>query len=270
MIASPQINPADLSLKQLIRRRRYLLLAVLSGAVMAILTFSVLIPQFQQISSIRSRVNTEQQKLDQLNNKVQFLTTFDLNTFKQQHTNLNLILPSAKPFLQLLFSLKQLASDQGVVFSGLDWNVGLVASESATSVPLVGTQPSATAGNAGSSEALLKMPLQLKVLGTTESLNTYFDEMTRMTPVVEIDTVDLVPRFQIQEGLYEASLKLSAYYAPLLSLYGAISGDKLLPKLTQDETDYIGKLGNYHLYIENVSETGGPTPSVQRENPFSL
>ena len=179
MIAGAQINPADLSLKQLIRRRRYLLLAVLSWVVMLMLTFSVLIPQFQAISSIRSQLNAEQQTLNQLNNKLQFLSTFNLNTFKQQNTNLNMILPSTKPFLQLLYSLKQLASDQGVVFSGLDWSVGLVASESASpassTVAQTSAKTSATKATSppGATEALLKMPLQLKVLGTTENLNTY-------------------------------------------------------------------------------------------------
>ena len=269
MIAEAQINPKDLSLKQLVRRRRYLLIAALSWVVMVMLTFSVLIPQFQEISYVRSRLNTEQQTLNQLNNKLKFLSSFDLDTFRQQDVNLNTILPSTKPFLQLLHSLKQLAFEQDVVFSGLDWNVGLVASESAVPEPSIPAQASAKAGSAGATEVLLKMPLQLKVLGTTEHLNTYFNEMTKMAPVVEIDAVDLAPRFQIKEGLYEASLKLTAYYAPLLSLRGAISGDKLLPQLSKDENEYIGKLNTYRIYVEN-SVGVAATPSAQRANPFSL
>lgn len=272
MIAEAKINPKDLSLEQLIRRRRYLLIAVLSWVVMVMLTFSVLIPQFQQISYTRSRLNTEQQTFNQVNNKLKFLSSFDVTTFQQQDTNLNLILPSTKPFLQLLHSLKQLAVEQGVVFSGLDWNVGLVASESAVSVPASAPQTSANsakAGTVGATESLLKMPLQLKVLGTTEHLNTYFNELTKMAPVVEIDTVDLAPRFQIQEGLYEASLKLSAYYAPLFSLRGAVTGDKQLPQLTKDENEYIKKLSNYRIYVENSAGVE-ETPSTQRQNPFSL
>ncbi len=269
MIAGAQINPKDLSLEQLIRRRRYLLLAILSWVVMVMLTFSVLIPQFQQISYTRLRLNTEQQTFNQVNNKLKFLSSFDVNSFQQQEMNLNLILPSTKPFLQLLHSLKQLAVEQDVLFSGLDWNVGLVASESAVPVPLSAPQTSAKAGTVGATEALLKMPLQLKVLGTTEKLNTYFNELTKMAPVVEIDTVDLAPRFQIKEGLYEASLKLSAYYAPLFSLRGAVTGDKPLPQLTKDENEYIGKLSNYRIYVENATG-GGATPSAQRANPFSL
>ena len=236
------------------------------------LLFSVVIPQVQDIFYARDRVSVEQATLQQLNNKLQFLSNFDIENFTQQNDRLNTILPSTKPFLPLLHSLKQLALDQGVIFSGLDWSVGLVASESAEAETTTVKAPTTTKAAAASTkdEQVSKMQLELKVLGSTERLNAYFDAMTKMAPAVEIDSVDLAPKFQIQPGMYEGSLKLSAYFAPLASLRGSVTGDQPLPKLTQEQTDYIQSLVEYKIYTEDIQSGAGATPSAQRANPFAL
>lgn len=273
--ASSTINPQDMSLKQFVRQRRFFLIAALSWVAMLMLTFSVIIPQFQEISYVRDRLDTEQRTLTQLNNKLQFLTSFDQEGFQEQNGRLNIILPSTKPFLPLLHSLKQLAADQGVIFSGLEWSVGLVASDSAE--PVAEQAPGATARQragtqvAGAEEGLSKMDLELKVLGTTDRLNSYFDVITKMAPVVEIETVSLSPKFQVQEGIYEAAIKLSAFYAPLLSLRGAVVGDRPLPRLTTEETEYVNTLAEYRVYLESASlATPSAAPATPRQNPFSF
>lgn len=236
---------------------------------MVMLLFSVVIPQFQDIQYLYSRLETERLTASQLKNKLQFLEAFDINGFQAQNDRLDVMLPSTKPFLPLLFSLKELAKQQDVVFSGLDWSIGLVASDSAapTAPPTAGltTKGAAPVVN----ESLQKMNLVLKVLGTTEKLNGYFDTMTRITPVVEIDDVTLAPKFQIQPGIYEATLKLTAFYAPLTSLRTAVTGDKPLPKLTEAEQGYVKRLSEYITFTEEIDTRPVATPSA-RANPFAF
>jgi len=237
---------------------------------MFMLLFSVVIPQIQDIQYLQSRLETERSTADQLKNKLQFLEAFDLNGFKAQNERVNVMLPATKPFLPLLYSLKELAKQEDVIFSGLDWSIGLVASDSAAQSQGTETSKSTktTAAQVASGDSLQKMNLVLKVLGTTEKLNGYFDAMTRITPVVEIDDVALAPKFQIQQGIYEATLKLTSFFAPLTTLRTAVTGDKPLPKLTQEEQAYIQKLNEYTTFVEaqNVSIA---TPSA-RQNPFGF
>ncbi len=259
----------EMSLRQFARQRRFLLISIASWVVMVMLLFSVVIPQFQDIQYLQTRLEAEQVTAAQLKNKLQFLDAFDLNGFKGQNDRLNVMLPSTKPFLPLLFSLKELAKQEDVVFSGLDWSIGLVASDSAaqTAAPTSGL---ATKGPApASNESLQKMSLVLKVLGSTDKLNGYFDAMTRITPVVEIDDVTLAPKFQIQAGIYEATLKLTAFYAPLTSLRTTVVGDKPLPKLTTDESGYVSKLNEYITFTEQINEGPLETPTA-RANPFAF
>lgn len=263
---STGVSMPEMSLRQFIRSRRYLLIAVLSWIAMIILLFSVIVPQFQEIQYIQGRYSTEQKTLEQLRNKLQFLDAFDLEGFRQQNDRINTILPSSKPFLPLLHALKSLANEQGVIFSGLEWSIGLVASESAQPQP---DQPTATTrGGTQQEESLSKMELEMKILGTTDRLNLYFEAMTRMAPVIETDTVSLSPKFQIQEGVYEASLKLTAFYAPLISLRGVVTGDKPLPKLSNDENAYIQSLQGYRVYVEDLSSVEATASG--RTNPFTF
>ena len=263
---APAISMPEMSLRQFVRSRRYLLIAVISWIAMIILLFSVIIPQSQEIQYIQGRYSTEQKTLEQLRNKLQFLDAFDLEGFQQQNDRINTILPSSKPFLPLLHALKSLANEQGVIFSGLEWSIGLVASESAQ--PQSDQQVASARGGAQPEESLSKMELEMKILGTTDRLNSYFEAMTRMAPVIETDTVSLSPKFQIQEGVYEASLKLTAFYAPLISLRGVVTGDKPLPKLSNDENAYTQTLQNYRVYVEDQSSI--EATSSGRVNPFAF
>lgn len=262
--------PPDMSLRQFVRQRRYFLAAALSWVIMVMLTFSVLVPQLQEITYVRERHDTETKALAQLRNKVQFLASFDVDAFKKQNERMNTVLPSSKPFLPLLFSLKQLAQEKDVIFSGLEWSIGLVASDSAEPKADAQVAPKGKqAQEAGNTESLAKMSLELKVLGTTEKLNGYFDAMTRITPVVEIDDVALAPKFQIQVGLYEASLKLSSFYAPLTSLRSVVLGDRPLPQLSEKEKGYVQRLTEYTVYMEDTADVQDATSSG-RENIFAF
>ena len=260
----------EMSLRQFARQRRFLLTSIACWVAMTMLLFSVVIPQFQDMQYLQTRLESERLTAAQLKNKLQFLESFDVNGFKSQNDRLNIMLPSTKPFLPLLFSLKELAKQQDVVFTGLDWSIGLVASDSAEKTT---TAPSGlvTKGKTAvaSDEVLAKMNLELKVLGSTEKLNGYFDAMTRITPVVEIDDVRLAPKFQIQQGMYEATLKLTAFYAPLTLLRTAVVGDKPLPKLTEAENEYVGKLNEYTTFTEQQDASPLTAPPA-RANPFAF
>lgn len=259
----------EMSLRQFARQRRFLLISIVCWIAMTMLLFSVVIPQFQDMQYLQTRLEADRVTAAQVKNKLQFLEAFDVNGFKNQNDRLNVMLPSTKPFLPLLFSLKELARQQEVVFSGLDWSIGLVASDSADKVALPQSGLVTKGVVAPVNEGLQKMNLELKVLGPTEKLNGYFDAMTRITPVVEIDDVTLAPKFQIQQGMYEATLKLTAFYAPLATLRTTVVGDNPLPKLTDAENGYVGKLNEYVTFTEQQDTSPLVTPSG-RANPFAF
>jgi Tfp pilus assembly protein PilO len=262
------MDPQDFSLKVILRERRYLLLSVLSWIVVILLTFTIVIPQFQQIIADRQQLESEQSTFKQTQSKLQFLEGFNNEQFTAQSTQVDRILPSAKPFFQLLTALRELANQQGVVFSGLDWNIGLVASDSAQPAQPEKQTTKKTAQPAQSTDELERMGLELTILGSSPQITSYLDAMSRITPVVEIDDVTLSPRFQIQDGFYEAKLKITSFYAPLAALRSARLNDRLLPKFSTAEQEYLGTLGEYVVFENEIGQN--TATSSARNNIFGF
>ena len=256
----------ELSTAQLLRHRRYLVFSVVAWVVMLGLGGLVLLPQGQFVLDIQNTIASENKKLEDQQAKLQFLEGFELGAFRTQNTKVTSVLPSVKPFLSLLHALRSLATEQNIVISGLDWNVGLVSTESAEELAQTGGVAAPQTSTAArkrieaqkrvvaSGNDLEQLPFEVTVLGQSTDINRFLVEMNRLAPIAEVTGIQLRPQPKLGESLYEATLDVISYYAPLASLANAKTDTlRSIPRLTPEERAYVDVLLEYRDFSESAT-----------------
>ena len=260
----------DMSTTQFIRHRRYLLLSVLAWISCGLIGMFVLFPQVDFLFSIQDTIASQENKLEDLQNKVQFLESFDILQFRDQNAKANNVLPSVKPFLQLLHSLGSLAEEQEVVISGLDWRVGLVSSESGDPVEQTQTTTPTARTPASSSDRLEELTFTVNLLGTAQNINSFLIEINRIAPIVDVTGISLSPRPQLSADLYEASLDVVSYYAPLTSILQArVTTLRSITRLTPEERAFSEDLDAYRDFAETATPIDDSS-DLGKNNPFEI
>lgn len=242
-----------------LRSRRYLILSVVSWIVIFVLSLSVVLPRIQNILEIRDKNDGLQKNLAALQDKITFLESFKSAEFSSQNEKMQRILPTTKPFLQMLSTLEQLSVQESVLFAGLDINPGVIASESA-------------APSDKGSDTIAHLDLQLKILGSAANINSFMDKLNTVTPAVDIQSYSTSTQKQgvgalvAADQIYEADIKLRLLYAPI----AAAKTGQPLPTLSAEETEYAKtKLSNYVIF-DGQNTVVPSLDQLGKDDPFAL
>lgn len=259
---------SQLSLKRALHERRYLVAAVGSWVVMAVLIALLVIPQVRAALDTKNQLDSKKETLSKLENKMQFLQNFKQDEFVKLSVSVARVLPSSKPFLPLLFSLEQLSQNQQVVFTGLTISPGDIGTDSAKLTTTGGLQ---------------QIPFDIQILGTSTNINGFLDKLNSVAPALDVQTFSLTPKKSggktatapsapgtpegQTEDLYEAKIKVMVLYAPT----GKVTVDTTqpLPKLSADEEDYLQT--GFRAYTLFTPAATAPAPgSTGKDDPFAL
>lgn len=256
-----KITTQKVPLMVTIRARRFLISSVVSWGIIAVLLVVVVIPRIQGAFRLRDQNASAQQSLDALQEKARFLESFKNKEFNQLNDRVQRILPSQKPFLQMLSTLEQLSREQSIFFAGLDVNPGIIASASAAPVAVENAR-----------DVISRLDLKLKIFGSNQQISNFMDKINLVAPALEVTTFTSSLQqgsFVLQEAspsaIYVAEINLSSLYAPI----GVSSSTSNLPALSKEENEYAKNfLPKYIMYSQDLFAPA--TSGVGKPDPFAL
>lgn len=244
----PTITP-----RYIFETRRYLAMAAGVGLVAVLLLVIGLVPQLQVIVSLQGEVTTQQEQVNKLDAKVKQLEQVLSPDLLAQIQTVDILLPSRKPLLELLASLNNVANLSGVSYSGIELSPGSIATESAETGKSGPTHRGSIA-TGGSSDAD-SLEVKLKVSGSLDQLNQFFDLVEQTAPISTIISLSLAPQHrqtlfseetpnQVSGDLYDAEVTVATAYFTR-SVSAAVSAP--LPKLSQDQQQFLSELAQFTI-----------------------
>lgn len=246
--------------RYLFQTRRFLVLAVVAGAVAALLVIFGIWPQVSAALEINSQLQDQNRTVAALEAKAQQLETVTNPELLENIEIVNALLPSKKPLLELLNSLNVVAGQTGVTYTGLELSPGSIASDSASLGDTgASRRPSVATGNSSDADTL---EVKLRVQGTLEQLNQFFNLIERTSPISTITALSLTPQgraaiFSDDDGevlpnSYEAEVTINtAYFTRAV----AAAVDAALPTLTADQQQFLDEIAQFT--VETLPEQQG-------------
>jgi len=235
-------------------------------AVMAIVVLGTVLFGGRLLDSLRQQQQVKQSlqgKITALTGKLEFLEGINQAAIESQVNDLESILPSRKPALNLLASLSQLAQAEGVIISSITLNPGPVEEEE-------GEDDKIERREQGDSPPLREFTLDFSVDGTLRQVGLFITALEKTAPAMKIEEFSLSLKSSPLDELVEQtesrkvkmSLVVRVFYQDLPISLGPT--DQVLPKLTAEEVALLSVLNNYVVY-----EPIQPSAPVGKNNLFS-
>lgn len=242
-----------------LKRHKFLSIALAIWIAVVALTLLILAPRLDAIAKLRVKINTEDKKLTQIQQKLLFLQTLDATSLHNQEIDLQKALPSQKPVTPLLASLEILARNAGILLSSFELSPGLVASQSAaTPSEKSGVMAVTRYPNIGA------LPLKMEVHGEFSQMNAFFRSLDLLVPLVQVRSIGFTALSQKKdsgstEKQYRAEVELDSLYT--LSEAKTTEPPETLPALKPEEITLITRISQL---VANP-----PTPISPQASPVS-
>lgn len=222
----------DINLNILLATRKHLVSAValaLAGVILLILAYT----QVPGILATSQRLKVEEKKVADLNQKVLLLDQLKVSPEFNQTDEMDRILPSHKPLLELLNNLNAVGSQTNVSITEFEVSPGEIATDSTKPSDEQAERPK-TQSNSG--DDYDSLALELTVRGTLEQVQQFMELIERVSPITTITELSLERETSSETGqptgITRAQLALSAYYYTK-SITAAIS--TALPEISESE-----------------------------------
>lgn len=216
------------SSKTLIKNNEIVIASVIGLLFVAILTFMLLIPNFNQSNSLNKSHRDFINKFEILTNKNSILGKIDKAYYMDVYPKLTRILPDAKDYVSLFSTFDSLQSKTGVAILRTDFQLGIVSTESGQ----LTKDPDSPA---------YTVPMVFEVLGGLEQIKEFIGELNSYTG--RLITVDNI-RLEMQpDETIKAIFTGKAYFYPLPKSIGDVYVP--LPTLNQSQV----------LTLENINES---------------
>lgn len=185
---------------------------IVAALALALTTGVLIVLAFGQISGAldtQRTLATEQEKIRQLNTKAQELEQLKFSPEFAQAEEINRVLPSHKPLLELLNNLNAVAGESGVSITEFEVSPGEIASDS--------TQV-AEGRTVERSRDYDELDMELTIIGGLGQVKQFMELIERVSPLTTITnlTIDqIIQGPQQTPGLNDAAradLALSTYY----------------------------------------------------------
>ncbi len=224
----------------LLQTRRELMMGVAMLLVSAVLLFVAIIPQVRQAFSTYGSLRASQEDTKDLARKVSQLQQISSTPVVRRAEDVNRLLPSTKPLLELLGGLQVAASESQVSFEDVLLQPGLVATEGADIAAAV--QQNTPRGTAYDT-----LDLELTVAGDLEDINRFFRAVERLAPFTSVTRMSLVETIDRGAGgqvvrIFSADMVISSYFfiKPITATLGAP-----LPAISQQQQALLEELDSY-------------------------
>ncbi|KUK79026.1 MAG: hypothetical protein XD95_0654 [Microgenomates bacterium 39_7] len=177
----------DLNFKLLINTRKQLILAIIMIWGVVGLIFFAIKPQVETIFSTNQKLDQEKDQYQRITRKLEELKQIEVSDQFQQKEQVDHVLPSYKPVLELLFNLNQAVQLSGVNATNLQISPGEIATPSAELELLEsGTSRKSDAPSTSKQRRYSNLALNLTVQGDSDAVDEFLELAERITPFTSI------------------------------------------------------------------------------------
>lgn len=215
------------------RQYEFLIASVVVILVVLLLSFVLLLPNFNRANTIFREQSDLKQKLDNLKKKDNTLASVDYQYFKDNFGKVSQVLPESKDYVSLFSTFDILERKFGVSIIRTDFQLGVVSTNSGklTKSP--------------SSPAFL-LPINVEVMGRLPQLLNFIKALSDFSG--RFITADQVQWIQKGEDILLLSLSGRAYFYPFPTTLGSI--DSPLPKIDKQGEEIFAKITKIQLTSE--------------------
>lgn len=217
--------------------------------VVVVIGLTFLKPKITGIFQLQKQIREDKKRLAQVTEKVNALEGLDEIELETKSEKVLEALPSEKNIASLLYTLKILGQQAGVVLKDIEVSPGELSTRSA--------QPKTK----GEPEVPL-LSFSLTIEGEDEKVRNFFDRIETTLPLMKISLIDLS---QKGEDSVDGNLKLAAFFLLLPKELGVI--EKPLALITSQEEKAYQELVRFKA-AEKVGEL--PLIPSGKENPFTF
>ena len=241
----------DINIRYWIYTRRPVLLAV-AGVILALMIVVLAItPQIQEMFSIQQDISAEEKKVASLQQKILALQQAATLPIVDKSDQINDLLPSKKPLLEILTSLNTAAGDSGVSFTNIEVAPGTISTGSAEVQQPTTNQRRASQAEATQKSRSSKLDLRVTVEGDLEQINQFLETIELMAPFSNVTGISLNERRKNNDDNqrpFEAELVLTTYYftQPIVAAVEAP-----LPDIQVDEEAFISEIDSFQFPTVN-------------------
>jgi hypothetical protein len=207
-----KIDLNNINWQTLINQRKELMIAV--GLVISglLISFLATYPQVEQLLKINNNISSEQETLNHLQQKTQALEIAKTMPEFLQKKEVDEILPSTKPFLELLTNLNKVASNTSIIISDLRLSSVEIATQSAKKTSDKDAKKPKTK-QPGSIAGVDSISLDLTVEGEVKQVESFLKLIERVSPITTVTAIELKRKFNSSSNaITEANLTLKSFY----------------------------------------------------------
>lgn len=199
-----------LNRRYLLYTRRYATLAAALAVITLGLIGLVLYPQVQSVLELISDSQKTRKTVQTLEAKVASLQSLPQSELLQSEYEINSVLPSKKPLLELLTGLNQVAVSSQIRFTEVTLSPGLVASNSA--------ELEARQRSIRSKGDFEELALEMKIEGSLDDIQLFLNQIETVSPVTTVTSMKLAEltfrseNTEDDEKLFQATLSTVTYF----------------------------------------------------------
>lgn len=247
----------EINMRYWLNTRRPIIFAAVGVIAAVLIIFLAIIPQIQEMFSIQQDIRAEEKKVASLRQKILALEQASTLPIVEKSDQINDLLPSKKPLLEMLTSLNTAAEDAGVSFTNIEVAPGTISTESAQAQP---NQRRASGSRESSqTQRSEKLDLRVTVEGELDNINSFLETIELVAPFSNVTDLSLNERKKTAKNLFpfEAELVITTYYftQPIVAAVEAP-----LPELKDDEATFINEIDSFQFPVvtqDTVIRGGG-------------
>lgn len=249
----------QVNIRILVSTRKFLLFTIALGVIAATLVLAVLIPQAQEAMNTISKLRSETPKTDALRKKSASLDSITGTAEYAQIEVVDEALPSKKPLLELLLSIRNVSQTTGARVTKFELSPGLVASDAAQ------LQKQERQNNKGFDS----LSVDLEIAGSFKQLQDFLLKVEQVSPFTTVTLMEINGQLtdttlQKADQEFKAKLTTETYFftQPI-----AVRVEAPLPVLATPEQNVLRALASFAPsdLPEQKEVTGGGL-----EDPFSV
>lgn len=216
-----------LNIFKLIRQYEIVIASNLVIIVVLILANSFIAPNMKKAAQISRQENVLKKQLAFLKEKHAALSKLDKNSYQNNFSKMNVILPDTKDYVSLFNTFDKLETQNQVSITRTGFQLGIVSTSSAKLTKAVNS-------------SAYVLPLNISVVGNLPSIQNFLISLKDLSGrLITLEKLDFV--FNINGNL-ELNASGQAYFYPFAGTIGGIASP--LPKISGRTAELLGKINS--------------------------
>lgn len=181
--------------------RKELVLAILCFVFAFVILTMVILPQIEPVKDVFADLEKTNQELNKFQTKVDELTNITVDSEFDKMTEIDTVLPSYKPLLELLNNLNSAAVQSQTIIENFSLSPGEIATDSTL------------VARTRRKQFYDELPVEFSVSGTLANVQNFMTLIEQITPISTITNISLNQEVGEDNSVAtEASLKLITFY----------------------------------------------------------